>query len=114
MQLNIFISAVIGIVSFLLVALFPHSSTYYKVPMGIIGKVYATSMLVLINSRMLLGSEETQTLSTVASILRFGTIPANPTDSAIEAEKGDLAVDTRAGKDHQEVQSLWQLKLSAE
>ena len=60
------------------------------------------------------GSEEIQTPSTVASILRFGTIPANPIDSAIEADNEDLAVDTRAGKDPQEVQSLWQLKLSVE
>ena len=64
--------------------------------MGIIGNVYANSMLVLINSRMVLGSEETQAPSMVISVLRFGTAPANPTDSAIEAEDGDIAVDTRA------------------
>jgi hypothetical protein len=96
MWLNMFISAIIGIVSFSLTIL-PGYSTYYQVPMGIIGKVYANSMLVLINSRMVLGSEETQKPLTVISVLRFGTAPANPTDSVIEADNGDLAVDTRAG-----------------
>jgi len=62
--------------------------------MGIIGKVYANSMLVLINSRMVLGSDETP--STVISVLRFGTAPTNLADSAIEAGNGDLAAD-RAG-----------------
>jgi hypothetical protein len=62
--------------------------------MGIIEKVYSNSMLVLINSRMVLGSEETPTSSKVISILRFGTAPANPTDGAID---GDVAVYTRAG-----------------
>ena len=98
MWLNTFISAVIGIVSFSL-AVIPNmassSSLYFEVPMGIIGKVYANSMLVLINSRMVLGSEETQAPSTVISVLRFGTAPANPTDSTIERENGDLVVDTR-------------------
>ena len=66
---------------------------YYQVPMGIIGKVYTNSMLVLINSRMVLGSVETQTLSTVISGLRFGvTAAANPTDCTIEADNGDVAV----------------------
>jgi hypothetical protein len=90
-----FTSAVVGIISFSL-AVFPRDSTYYQAPMGIIGKVYANSMLVLINSRMVLGSEETQTPSTVISVLRFGTAPANPTDSVIEADNGNIAVDTRA------------------
>jgi len=62
--------------------------------MGIIGKVYANSMLVLINSRMILGSGETPTPSRVISVLRFGKAPANPTDDAID---GDLALYTRAG-----------------
>ena len=91
-----FISAVIGIVSFSLVV--QHNSTLYQVPMAIIGKVYANSMLVLVNSRMVLDPEETQTPSTVISVLRFGTAPANPEDSAIlEADNGDVAVDARAG-----------------
>jgi len=89
------ISAVVGIVAFSLV-IFPRYSMYYQVPMGIIGKVYANSMLVLINSRMVLGSEKTQTPSTVISVLRFGTAPANLEDSAIEADNGDVEVDTRA------------------
>ena len=65
--------------------------------MGIIGRAYANSMLVLINSRMVLGSEETPTLSKVISALRFHTAPGNPEDNAIEADNADLAVDTRAG-----------------
>ena len=88
------IPAVIGIVSFLL-AKFPHNHYcfyYYEFPMGIIGKVYANSMLVLINSRMLLGSEETP--STILSALKFATIPANNEDSAIHAHNGDVALDT--------------------
>ena len=93
--LNTFISAVIGIVSFAL-AVVPTDALYFKVPMGIIGKVYANSMLVLINSRMALGSEETQTPLRVISVLRFGTGPANPQEGAIEADDRDVAVDTRA------------------
>jgi hypothetical protein len=48
--------AVLGIVSFAL-AMRPYT-LYYQTPMVIIGKVYANSMLVLINSWMLLGPEE--------------------------------------------------------
>jgi hypothetical protein len=59
--------------------------------MGIIGKVYATSMLVLINSRMVFGSEDTP--STIVSAMRFATVP--DTDKDIEAHNGDLvAVDS--------------------
>ena len=92
------ISAVIGIISFSL-AISPgnYNLIYYQVPVCIIGKVYANSMLVLINSRMILGSEEAQTPSTVISVLRFSTAPANPEDSAIDADNADLAVDTKAG-----------------
>jgi hypothetical protein len=57
---------------------------------------------------------ETQTPLKVISVLRFGTEPANLADSIIEADNGDLAVDTRAGRDPQEAQSLRQFKLSAE
>ena len=99
MWLNTFISAVIGIISFSL-EVFPidHTVTYYyQVPVCIIGKVYANSMLVLINSRMVLGSKETQTPSTVISVMKFRTAPANPEDSGIEADNGDVIVDTRAG-----------------
>ena len=94
MWLNTFISAVIGIITFVL-AFYPKNSLYYAVPMDIIGRVYANSMLVLINSRMILGSEETM----VISVLRFGTdrtAPATLVDSIIEADNGDAAVDTRA------------------
>ena len=54
---NVFIAAVrvIGIVPFAL-AILPDSPYYYKAPMGIIGKVYANSMLVVINNRMQLGT----------------------------------------------------------
>ena len=98
MWLTMFISAIIGIASFIL-AISPgdYNQTYYQVPVCIIGKVYANSMLVLINSRMVLGSGEIQTPSRVTSVLRFDMPPANPKDSAIEADNGGLAVDTRAG-----------------
>ena len=60
--------------------------------MGTIGKVYANSMLVLINSRMLLNSGETQ--STIISAAKFGTAPANDSDTVLEvAHRGDLSVD---------------------
>jgi hypothetical protein len=91
--MNIFISAIIGIVSFSL-AVFPRYSIYYQASMGIIGKVYANSMLVLINSRMVLGSEETKTPSRVISSLKFDTAPANSEGRAVEADNGDVAVDT--------------------
>ena len=69
---------------------------YYTIPMGIIGKVYANSMLVLINSRMVLGSEETP--STAISVLRFRTALTNPEDRAVETDNRDVGVDTgRAG-----------------
>ena len=41
--------------------IFTKLSKVYQAPMGIIGKIYANSMLVLINSQMVLGSEKTQT-----------------------------------------------------
>jgi len=49
--------ALIGIICFSL-AILPGSPYYYQTAMGIIGKVYANSMLVLLNSRMEIGSEE--------------------------------------------------------
>jgi len=36
----------------------PGNPMYYQVPMGIIGKVYANSLMVLLNSRMSLTSSE--------------------------------------------------------
>ena len=75
MYLNMLIPAVIGMVSFSLAL--ERSGYYYQTPMVIIGKVYANSMLVLINSRMVLGSEQTQTPSRVISVLRFVTTTAN-------------------------------------
>jgi hypothetical protein len=78
-----FIPAVVGIVCF---ALFTSETRlgdpdYYTFPMGIIGKVYANSMLALINSRMQLGSEETP--STTISAFKFASAPANNKDSTI-------------------------------
>jgi len=61
--------------------------------MGIIGKVYANSMLVLINSRMLLGSED---MSKIVSGLVFGPVPAGGRESAIQSNGGGLAVDIEA------------------
>jgi hypothetical protein len=63
------IPAVIGIVTFLL-AVLPSTGNYYQAPMAIIGKFYANSMLVLINSRMLLqvGSEEARKLKIISTI----------------------------------------------
>jgi len=78
MYLNLLIPAIIGIVSFAL-AILPTDVYYYQTPMGIIGKFYANSMLVLINSRMLLGSEEVP--STIVSEMKFGAAPAAANDS---------------------------------
>jgi len=86
------IPAVLGIVSFALAM--KRYTLYYQTPMGIIGKVYANSMLVLINTRILLGSEETP--STIISALELTTVPTNNKDSAIEAHNGDVALDTEA------------------
>ena len=85
-----FFSAVIGIVAFLLAAL-PNSPGYYQVPMGITGKVYANSMLVLINNRMLLGSEEIP--SSVSSVMKFHTPFTHRKYGAIEVYNGDPSVD---------------------
>lgn len=49
-------------------------------------------MLVLINSRMLLSSKEMPL--TIISAAKFGTAPANDSDSVIEGHSEDLSVDT--------------------
>ena len=85
------IPAVVGIVCFALANL-PGTPDYYQFPMGIIGKVYANSMLVLINSRMPLGSEETP--STIVSEFKCATVPPSNEDSAIHAHNGNAALDT--------------------
>ena len=82
------IPAVIGIVCFSLVILPGDAEYYFQFPIGIIGKVYANSMLVLINSRMLVGSEEKP--STIVSAVEFAP------DSAIHAPNEDVALDTEA------------------
>ena len=83
-----FILAIIGIVCFSLAFMSSTPNSYYQVPMFIIGQVYANSMLVLINSRTILGSEETP--QTILSVLKFGTIPANDKYSATETQNGDF------------------------
>ena len=93
---DMFISAVVGIVCFSLTISEPKLADpyYYKFPMGIIGKIYANSMLALINSRMLLGSEETP--STIISAFKFATVPANNKDVMIHTDNIDVAVSTEA------------------
>lgn len=82
------LTVIIGIVCFSL-AFSTSANSYYEVPMFIIGKVYANSMLVLINGRMLiLGAEETPVV--IISGLRFGTAPANAKYSTMETRNGDL------------------------
>jgi hypothetical protein len=64
--------------------------------MYVIGKIYASSMLVLLNSRMVLGSEEMP--STDMSVLRFATAHANNEDISTEAHNnGDLVIDSTEG-----------------
>lgn len=88
------ITAVIGIVSFAL-AILPGSPYYYQAPMSVIGKVYANSMLVVINSRMQLGPKETPGPLRMISVLKFGTASVNNKSGAIvEAHRGDISVDT--------------------
>ena len=80
----------------------PAPTNYYQLPMGIIGKVYATSMLVLINSRMILDSNNEEMPSMITSVIRFGRAPFNEEDSAVEVPLGDLSSSTmipqRGGK----------------
>ena len=86
--------AVIGIVCFSLAILRSDADDYYQIPMapmGIIGKVYANSMLVLINSRMLLDSEST-IISGFKFFLRY---PPITKISAIHAHNGNV-LDTEA------------------
>ena len=68
--------------------------------MGTMGKIYANSMLVLINSRMVFGSEDTP--STIISVMRFAAAPDTHKDIAIEAHNEDLvdstAVQTRQSR----------------
>ena len=62
--------------------------------MGVIGKVYANSMLVVINSRMQLGDTKTPTPLRMISVLKFDTAPVNNKSGAIEAHQGDVSVDS--------------------
>jgi hypothetical protein len=89
------IPAVIGIVNFSM-AMLPNM--YCQTPMVIIGKFYANSMLVLINSRMLLGSEEAPL--TIITAIRFNAAPVTANDSA------HITEISQSGQDLQEVQGL--------
>ena len=72
------IPAIIEIVTFSMMML-PH--VYYcQTPMPVIGKFYSNSMLFLINSRMLLGSEEAPL--TIITAVRFNAAPVTANDSA--------------------------------
>ena len=65
-----FIPAVIAFACLSLVFFPPGNPYYYQVPMGIIGNVYANSMLLLINSRMRIVSEEKPSMA--VSTMTFG------------------------------------------
>ena len=92
MWLSMFFPAVIGIVGCFL-AVFPRSPGYSQVLLSIIGKVYANSMLVLVNSRMVLVTEETR--SADVSVMRFHTASTNSNDNATEAHRGGPSVDNK-------------------
>ncbi|KIM36681.1 hypothetical protein M413DRAFT_31517 [Hebeloma cylindrosporum] len=91
------LTAIIGIVAFFL-AVLPNSPGYYQVPVSIIGKVYANSMLVLLNSRMLLRSNHEETPPMNVTVMRFRTASHNSNDDAID-DHAHLSVDNaeRAG-----------------
>lgn len=91
------LTAVIGIVAFFL-AVLPNSPGYYQIPVSIIGKVYANSMLVLLNSRMLLHSNHERTPSMNVTVMRFRTASHNSNDDARD-DHARLSVDNeeRAG-----------------
>ena len=97
MYLNMLIPAVVGIVSFSL-AVLPPTGNYYQTPMATIGKFYANSMLVLINSRMLLGSEEARLM--IISTIGFDATRATANDSA------HITEISPSGQDLREVQGL--------
>lgn len=52
---------------------------YFQLPMGIIGKVYANSVLVLLNSRMALGSVDDDEDSSIHEFHARGPATANST-----------------------------------
>jgi hypothetical protein len=96
MWLNIFFPAIVGIVCFLLAAI-PDTPFCYEFPMGAIGKIYASSMLVLLNSRMILGSEETP--SKIVSVLKFAMAPDDTRGRCAREShtSRELSVDTKKG-----------------
>ena len=91
------IPAVIGTVCISLANL-PGDPYYYQFPMGIIGKVYANSMIALINSQIVLGPEETPL--TIISAFKFAMVSTNTKDSAINAYNGDGTVHTKVLAGH--------------
>lgn len=86
-----FILAVIGVASFSL-AMLPGATYYYQFPIGIIGTIYGNSMLVLINSGMLISSEEIPL--TIISAFKFATVPDDKKINVIHANNGDVTLDT--------------------
>ena len=89
---NTFLPAIVGIVCFLL-AVLPTQLFCYEFPMGAIGKIYASSMLVLLNSRMILGSKETP--SAAISVMEFDMAPDNNKGQKdTESHSGEFSVDT--------------------
>jgi len=89
---NTFLPAVVGILCFLLAAI-PTTPFCYEFPMGAIGKIYASSMLVLLNNRMILGSEEPP--SAAISVMKFDMAPNNNKGKkATESHSGEFSVDT--------------------
>jgi len=83
--------AAIAIICLSLVFFPPGTTYYYQVPMGIIGNVYANSMLLLINSRMQFFSEKPPMIISTA---RFGMAPTNHRFPVVEGHNRDLSVHT--------------------
>jgi len=84
-----FIPAVIAIACLSLVFFPPGVTYYYQVPMGIIGNVYANSMLLRINSRRQIYSEKEPL--TMVSKARFGTAPTNDECTTLEVHNEDIS-----------------------
>ena len=89
-----FIPAVIAIACLSLVFFPPGVTYYYQVPMGIIGNVYANSMLLRINSRRQIYSKKEPLTMVTVSKARFGAAPTNGECTTIEAHNGDPSVVT--------------------
>ena len=88
------IPAAIAIVCLLLVFFAPGNAYYYQVPMGIIGNVYANSMLLLINSRLQLGSGNKPLM--IISTARFRMDRGNRGSTFIDGHNAEFSVYTEA------------------